>query len=365
MICSLVLTIVLLAYIFSILGTYSIVNTMPAYTKPYFLFLLFSFGLNNSIVDKTMAATSASFDIVALGTDGGVNSHNLSAFLIGPHRQNVSVACDAGSLVSGIQSGVNAGNFANISPPADYPYSLSGYILREHIKAYLITHAHADHVMGLIVASVDDTNKSIYALAPVLQILQSSYFNWQAWPNFGNTGAAPQLGKYAYQTLQINTSYSIANTPMTVTALPLSHSGVMSTAFVIEYKNSLVVCIGDTGPDSVEKSDYLKKLWHFIAPALQQKQVKAIIIESSFTNEKPDKQLFGHLTPRYIHEELQVLAKIAGDSALLQNLPIIISHIKPSLKREQVSQKIAEQLESENTMGINFIIPEQGQRFHF
>ncbi|GAC27483.1 MBL fold metallo-hydrolase [Brumicola pallidula] len=320
----------------------------------------------NCIATNAWSKAGGGFDIIALGTEGGLRSGNLSAYLIGPHGQSLSVACDAGNLIDGIEAAVDAGNFSATIRPKDYPLSLTGYILREHIKGYLITHGHLDHIAGLIIASPDDSAKPIYALDPVLQTISQSYFNWQSWPNFAASGLSPQLGKYTYVSLAGSSQQELLNTPMLVTALPLNHNGIVSTAFIIEYKQDIVVCLGDTGADSIQKSDNLKNVWQFIKSKVREGRLKAIIIESSFTNEKPNDSLFGHLTPKLVNQELLALAAIVGEPKLLKDLPVIISHIKPSLAQGQRVQDIMlQQLELGNTLDVDFIIPKQGERWHF
>lgn len=309
------------------------------------------------------------FDVIALGTEGGVNADSLSAFLIGPTQQNVSVACDAGSLVNGIDRSIEKGAFSEDfikDVPTDYPYSLTGYVLREHIKGYLITHAHLDHVAGLLLASVDDSSKPIYGFDSVIDTLKTDYFNWRAWPNFADKGKTPLLKKYSYHVLPEHKPYPLLNTPLSVVAIPLSHNGVVSSAFVIKHLDDIVVCLGDTGPDFVEGSQQLSKLWHYIAPYVKLGRVKAIIIESSFTNSQSDDSLFGHLTPKHIQSELSVLAKLVNQPNALSGLPVIISHIKPSLKKGRDPRStIAKQLSENNVLNVNYIIPEQGQFWRF
>ena len=68
-----------------------------------------------------------------------------------------------------------------------------------------------------------------------------------------------------------------------------------------------VLYLGDTGPDSVEKSNDLSELWQAIAPLIKKKQLRGIFIEVSFPNEQPDSSLFGHLTPNHLMKELHKL----------------------------------------------------------
>ena len=115
----------------------------------------------------------------------------------------------------------------------------------------------------------------------------------------GNLSAVkePQLKKYELTALVPGERRELAGTAMTVTAYPLSHGGVESTAFLIESGEDALLCFGDTGPDEVEKSTNMHDIWVAVSERVKQKQLKAIIIETSYTNAQPGKQLFGHLTP--------------------------------------------------------------------
>ena len=114
------------------------------------------------------AIAGEGFDLVVLGALGGIQDGNLSASLIHPHGDNRGVTCDAGTLVNGLRVAEEKGAFASVTVPADSPQSRVGYMLTSVIKGYLISHAHLDHVAGLIVASPDDSKKPIYALPSVV-----------------------------------------------------------------------------------------------------------------------------------------------------------------------------------------------------
>lgn len=304
------------------------------------------------------------FGLVVLGALGGIQDGNLSASLIHPHGDGRAVTCDAGTLVNGLRVADEKGAFANVAVPSDSSQSRVGYVLTAMIKGYLISHAHLDHVGGLIVASPDDSRKPIYALPSVGADLVDTYFNWRAWPNFTDRGKAPQLKKYAIEELKPGVATPLADTAMTVTAFPLSHGGMESTAFLIESGGDGVLCFGDTGPDAVEKSTRLRDVWTAVADRVKQKRLKAIVIEVSYTSDRPDDLLFGHLTPRYLLETLRELDRLAGGNAL-KGLPVVISHIKYSLTREQPQRQILQELEAGNDIGVRFIAPEQGERWHF
>ena len=304
------------------------------------------------------------FDLVVLGALGGIQDGNLSASMIHPHGDPRAVTCDAGSLVNGLKVADEKGALAGIEVPAGVDQSRIGFALTAAIKGYLVSHAHLDHVAGLIVASPDDSKKPIYALPSVGADLVDTYFNWRAWPNFTDRGKAPRLGKYMLEDLRPGTSTPLAGTAMRVTAHPLSHGGVESTAFVIESGGDVLVCLGDTGPDSVEKGTRLRDLWTAVAAPARDRRLKALVIEVSYTSDRPDHLLFGHLTPRYVLEQLRELDRLAGGGTL-KGLPVMISHIKYALGREQPQRRVLEELEAGNDIGVRFIVPEQGTRWHF
>jgi 3',5'-cyclic-nucleotide phosphodiesterase len=304
------------------------------------------------------------FDIVSLGALGGIEDGNLSAWLVHPHGDDRAVTFDAGTLVNGLRVADEKGAFDGVEVPADSPLSRVGYLLTDRIKGYLVSHAHLDHVAGLVIASPDDGRKPIYALPSVNAALVDTYFNWQAWPNFSDRGKAPQLRKFALQDLKPGVSVPLRDTGMSVTAFPLGHGGVESTAFVVESDGDIVVYFGDTGPDSVEKGTRMRDVWAAIADKAKQRRLKAILIESSYTSDRPDAQLFGHLTPKWNMRSLHELDALAGGGAL-KDLPVVITHIKYALMREQPQARMERELAAGNDLGVHFVIPRQGERWHF
>ncbi|KJG65794.1 3',5'-cyclic-nucleotide phosphodiesterase [Photobacterium kishitanii] len=314
------------------------------------------------------AYAQAGFDVITLGSKGGIQDGNLTAFLIkdthDTHDTNY-VTLDAGTVVNGLIVADEKQAFKDIKLPKDSPYTKVGYVLREKIKGYLISHAHLDHLAGMIITSPDDSRKYIYGLPSVNGTITETYFNWQAWPNFGNRGQGYQLGKYQYRDLSAQKWLPIKDTYLHAKALPLSHAGIESSAFLIKNNHKQVmVYLGDTGADSVEQSDHLNSLWSTLAPYIKNKQLKGIMIETSFTNKVPERSLYGHLTPKLLLEELAVLEYKAGGKGSLTGLPIVITHIKYSLLKNIDPQSIIkQQLNAGNTFGVTFHFPVQGERF--
>ncbi|KAI0390300.1 cAMP phosphodiesterase class-II [Xylariaceae sp. FL0594] len=69
-----------------------------------------------------------------------------------------------------------------------------------------------------------------------------------------------------------------------------------------------VLMFGDVEPDSVSLSPRNHGIWLEAAPRIANGNLRAIFIECSFDNSQTDDRLFGHFTPRYIIQELKVLA---------------------------------------------------------
>jgi len=302
-------------------------------------------------------AQASDFDIVVLGAAGGLDDGTLSAYLIRPEGSDRGVLCDAGTVLHGLKDAAKAGAFKTLSLKSA-TLTPEGEILHTTIAAYLISHAHLDHIAGLIAISPDDTPKPIMALASVNTILAKHIFNWQIWPNMGDKGVKPRLGTYRYDDLTPEKPTPISGTSLQVQAYPLNHGGVESTAFLLTNGQDALLYLGDTGPDAPQHSDHLHRLWQAIVPLVRQKHLHAIIIECSYDNSISDSHLYGHLTPHWVEAELEDLQQIAGVS--LKNLPVVITHVKPTLRRQQDPVlRIHEELEAGNTTGVHFIMAAQ------
>ena len=301
-----------------------------------------------------------------LGARGGIEDGNLSSFLIRPQGDDRFLACDAGTLTAGIEGAEKRGAFADMRLPPAAATTRVGFILTERVKGYLISHAHLDHVAGLIVASPEDSKKPIYALASTHAKIAGSYFNNDAWANFADTGVEPRLGKYHFVDLVPGQPTPAPDTAMSVTAFPLAHGPVESTAFLLRAKGAAMLCFGDTGADRIEHAHRLHEVWSAVADDVRRHALKAIVIETSFPDSQPENALFGHLTPKLLLEELHDLAAQSGGPQSLRGLPVVVSHIKYSLKAGPRPQAvIRRELEAGNDLGVRFIIPEQGDRYRF
>ncbi|MET3529250.1 3',5'-cyclic-nucleotide phosphodiesterase [Chryseobacterium flavum] len=296
-----------------------------------------------------MTCQAQNFSLVPLGIYGGEQEDNLSSYLVGTPEDSTFICLDAGTVNTGIRKAIQLKSL----------HGTTETVLRDQIKGYFVSHGHLDHLAGLIINSPADSKKDIYAMSPVLQILQNHYFINDTWINFADQGQKPILGKYHYNELQEGKEIPASQTPFYLTAYELSHvNPYKSSAVLVRNNTHYLLYLGDTGADRIENSDRLNNLWTTIAPLVRKKQLHTILIEVSFPNSQPEKQLFGHLTPNLLVEELEKLKEKTGQKNL-ENLHVVVTHRKPTGDNPEIIKK---ELLDNNPLKIQYIFPEQGKK---
>jgi len=308
------------------------------------------------------------FTWIPLGVEGGLDESSLSAHLLAPKGSTDFICLDAGTLLAGLKVANNNGCFDGMQLNHEPSLSVEGAILHHHVKAYLISHPYLDHVEGLVVISPSDTPKPIIGIQGVVDDIRDHLFNWHVWPNLCNEGTPPALGTYTYNVLKEKESTPLEGTLMNVEAMPLAHGEFTdSTAFLVGHDGAYVLYMGDTGPDEVEKRPTTERVWKRIAPLIRERRLHAVFIETSYVDERPDDQLFSHLTPRWVMRAFHELAAIVNPKEpeeALKGLNVIVTHIKPDLAAGgKVRGVIIDQLRARNDLSLNIIIAEQGKRY--
>jgi 3',5'-cyclic-nucleotide phosphodiesterase len=311
--------------------------------------------------------SDARFISIVLGTAGGLSEGNLSAYLLAPVGSTDFICLDAGTIHDGILKAHAKGSFFDLDIPTGM--SPAGVILREHVKAYVISHAHLDHVAGMILNSTDDGGKPVYGLDTTIDAIRDHLFNWSVWPNFGTEGVPPHLGSERYVRVEPGREESVRGTGMTIEPFLLSHGRNPSTAFLIRSGRAYALYFGDAGPDVVEGSDGFKAVWARAAPLVRTGALRGIFLEVSYPNGRSDQELFGHLTPAWLMAELHELASTVSPrdpDRALRSLTVIVTHIKPSLDGgTRTRERIQEQLLHQNELGVRVLVPTQGERIEF
>lgn len=304
------------------------------------------------------------FQIVVLGCMGGPRENNLSGYLLSPLEQQEWIALDAGSLLAGIECALKKNALKDVCF-SDSSLEPAAEMLREHVRCFLISHAHLDHIAGLVLNSQMDSKKSILGISPTIDNLRDHIFNGIIWPNYGNEGLEPILNHYSYVRLPLHQAQPVPQTSMRVESYLLSHPhGYPSTAFLIEHKGRYLLYVGDTSSDFLEEEKHLARIWRRIAPLVKEKKLYGILLECSYAHKDAEFVEYGHLDTRLMMKEFHVLAQILGDP--LTDLRVMVTHRKESLKKEHnVLASIQQELLEKNDLGIDFIFPDQGSRYLF
>jgi len=299
------------------------------------------------------------FEIIVLGCTGGPGEANLSGYLISYDHQSF-VAFDSGTLLHGLDVAIERGTFADFSF-SDPELCPSAEILQKHIKAFLISHAHLDHISGLVVNSQADESKAIYATNQTIDHLRDHIFNGLIWPNYGNEGEGA-LDLYTYHRLALGKQEEIGETEFLVEPFLLSHPEPgASTAFLLEHAGSYLLLCGDTCSDRTGKGGCLDHIWKRVAPLIDQGQVAALLIECSFGQLEEGKESYGHLDSATLLEELSLLESRCEKT--ISGLNVVITHRKVGLRQDKdLLSEIEMELKGKNALGVNFIFPTQGER---
>ncbi|KAF3063596.1 3',5'-cyclic-nucleotide phosphodiesterase [Daldinia childiae] len=90
-----------------------------------------------------------------------------------------------------------------------------------------------------------------------------------------------------------------------------------------------VLMFGDVEPDSLSLSPRNIGVWLEAAPKIATGHLAAIFIECSYDDSRTDDRLYGHLTPRYIIQEMQTLA------AEVERIRQVPARLEPTKKRKR------------------------------
>ena len=93
-----------------------------------------------------------------------------------------------------------------------------------------------------------------------------------------------------------------------------------------------VLIFGDVEPDSISLSPRNQQIWQEAAPKIAAGKLAGIFIECSYDDSQSIDRLFGHLTPRFIAEEMTVLAAEVSAARLAMQQE---KHVSTPMDRSQ------------------------------
>ncbi|KAH8102887.1 cAMP phosphodiesterases class-II-domain-containing protein [Cristinia sonorae] len=261
------------------------------------------------------------FDLVVLGCGGGPNESNLSSYLLKPHDALWSdgiVALEAGSGIGALLQLLKTE--PDLFGVRQDGKGHSAAEVFSWIRCYLITHAHLDHVNGVVLGAgaFPGPPRKIHATHQTLKDIES-LFSDRIWPNLTSWEEEnlPPYVSLIYSVLTPDGQYKPISKDISVHTMPLSHgrypSCVLtmydSAAFFVRHDPSgqEFLFFGDLEPDSIAGGGRTQAVWDTAAPLIPSR-LSTIFIECSWPMGRPDDMLYGHLNPEHLIEELANLA---------------------------------------------------------
>ncbi|KAK2467080.1 hypothetical protein APHAL10511_001338 [Amanita phalloides] len=345
------------------------------------------------------------FDILVVGSGGGPDELDLSAYLLKPTDaiwQDGIIGLEAGSGLGALNRILRRN-----------PYLLgsathTAFELYSYVNCFLISHAHFDHISGLVLSagSLGGGRKRVYALRDTLDNI-ASVFNDRLWPNLASFDECDEQHKLHLCPIRTH-HYTMIHESISVFPLRLSHGAssespgipILSTAFFVRHDPTRreILFFGDVEPDALSLNPMNRNVWRIAAPKIPH-TLSAIFIECSWKSDRSDDTLYGHLTPRHLVNELVVLARevwkvrtsqdfgtgvtIGSISmgtgphtspsleelrGILNGLSIYIIHCKSDVTSDRPVRKIIEEevkeLIRDNGLGANVLAVEQGSILH-
>ncbi|KAF9264958.1 cyclic-AMP phosphodiesterase [Marasmius fiardii PR-910] len=253
----------------------------------------------------------AVFDMIVVGSGGGPDETNLSSYLLKP----TGTSWEDGIIALEAGSGPGALSRLLLQNPALFEQTRSAADIYSYVRCYLLSHAHLDHINGLIISagSLGGPRKRVYGIKNVLQDLESVFSN-RLWPNLASWDEEDADYKFLYSTVYPDGRYQTILPDVSVQTMILNHgtndSGPYeSAAFFIRDDPSEreFIFFGDVEPDSLSPTPRTIDVWRHAAHKIPNK-LSTIFIECSWPSERPDELLFGHLTPQHLKAEIKALA---------------------------------------------------------
>ncbi|KAI0822616.1 cAMP phosphodiesterases class-II-domain-containing protein [Trametes gibbosa] len=252
------------------------------------------------------------FDIFVVGCGGGPFEDNLSSYFLKP----------SGSAWRDGIIALEAAHPDVFAPPesqseVDAPVTPTAAEIYSWIQCYLITHAHLDHINGLILSagSTKGPPKPVRGTKETLEVVADA-FSGKLWPALASWTETPDVA-YILSPLSLDDPYVPLTDTISVRTFPLSHgtppasrAPYASSAFVLQHTPTAreLLFLGDVEPDALSSRPQNRALWRAAAPKIPH-ALAALFVECSWPAGRADALLYGHLSPPHLAHELTVLAR--------------------------------------------------------
>ncbi|KAH0830277.1 cyclic-AMP phosphodiesterase [Lanmaoa asiatica] len=358
------------------------------------------------------------FDIIVVGSGGGLDETNLSAYLVKPCNTSWDdgiVALEAGTLASvgcalllimdpqgsgyGALKHIMKGNpdiFGERPADEDPSKKITPFTIYSSVKCFLLTHAHLDHISSLVMAAgtIGGGSKRIYGSPQTLKDLET-VFSDRVWPRLASYDETNPLYHLVYHAVHADGKYKTIFPDIAVRSMTVSHGknelGVYdSSCFFIKHiptKHEFIF-FGDVEPDSVSVKPRNVTVWRAAAPKIPH-DLSVVFIECSYPAGRPNEVLWGHLSPDHLVQEMialateVVLSRKAGSSrprkkqkrdppppevlhGALTGLRVYIMHCKEHFSTERpINHVIGDQCRemlAPHKLGLELLTADQGMK---
>ncbi|SPO30052.1 uncharacterized protein UTRI_05891 [Ustilago trichophora] len=172
----------------------------------------------------------ASFSFVCLGTGGGPLEGDCSCYLLKPADadwQDGSIVVEGGSWLGALTDVLEQHGPDSAFHDFDFPSTTPSAYLRAGLmasfsRAFLISHAHLDHILGLVLGSASLPGKrAVFGLKPTLENILDM-FNGKIWPKLASWKEDEPHTMYHMRSLDNMRPFSVSDT-LSVLPFALSH----------------------------------------------------------------------------------------------------------------------------------------------
>ena len=211
---------------------------------------------------------------------------------------------------------------------------------QQHIKSFLITHQHFDHIRDLAtygLANLDWGTKNVYSIKPVLDVIRGSFLNGTLYPDMTQIPSpdSPSLQMHAVE--EYKPAYVDG---YRVLAVPVKH-GIPTVGYEITDGDGKSVFY------SADTTTGIEECWQYISPDL-------MVVETTHPDRMRDFAIeVKHLCPSLLAEALIEFEKMKG------YIPTtVVVHMNPQYE-EEIGRQLSQASEK---LGADILLGYEGMQ---